>query len=88
MTLHTIKTFAYLDQKTRHDLDAFARRRNITISQAIRQMISEGLERDNTSPSNLFVNAALSALLRYHPTGDLERVVNEAIKLSGAIRHG
>lgn len=88
MATRLVKTIIYLDPKTRSCLEDHADERGVSLSRAAGDIISVAVDDRMTLQGAQFFQLGMSALLRYHPSGDLERIVREGIALARANGHG
>lgn len=82
-----VVTYVYLPTEVRRQLEEYAAKLGIPISETARRFIVEGLSRDSASDI-IWIRTALTILLKYHPKGDLEIAVTEALRISRQSRHG
>lgn len=83
----TVVTYVYLPTEVRQKLDHYAQTLGVPISETARRFIVEGLERE-TESELLWIRTALTVLLKYHPRGDLEIAVTEALRINRQSHHG
>ncbi len=87
MATRLFKTFIYLDPKTRACLRERADERGVSLSRAAGDIISVAVDDRMTLQGAQFFQLGMSALLRYHPSGDLERIVREGVILAKSNSH-
>jgi hypothetical protein len=88
MSAEFIKTVVYLERSTRQELERYAGQRGVSVSQAVREMVLNHVSDRLVLEPGAWFQLAIGALLRYHPSGDLEKVVREGMALERMRHHG